>query len=177
MMFLKELALAGSEGVAAIVLAVISVFMGLFVIFVFFGLGIYIYSSFAYMTIAKKAKHDKPWLAWIPLVGKPLLSANIAKMDWWPILFLGGILLYSIPVFGFFLGYAFVLTFLVFFFIWRWKMYEKVGHPGWFSLMFLLPVVGHVLLGIVAWSKENIIEPANQRKNQKTTASKTKTKK
>lgn len=146
------------DAIGQIFAVIISVFLAVFFIAFILIIGIYIYSSLAYMAIGKKAKDEKSWLAWIPVVGKPLLTARIAKMQWWPVLFLLGYFLYFIPVVGVFLGYASILAFTVFFFIWRWKAYEKVGHPGWFSLLFLVPFVGYIFLGIVAWSKENTIE-------------------
>jgi len=126
--------------------------------------GIYVYSSLAYMKIGQKAKEEKAWLAWIPLVGKPLLTARIAKMPWWPLLLLLGGVFAVIPIFGTFISVGSSVAFTVFFFIWRWKTYERVGHPGWFSLFFLIPLIGYIFLGIVAWSKKSIIEPIKRKK-------------
>ncbi len=173
-LFLEELALDSSEalaeqGVEAIggVLGLIfSILFAMVAVVFFVAIGIYVYSSFAYMEIGKKAKHKNPGIAWIPFVGKPLLTSQIAKMPWWPVLFLLGGIFIFIPIVGVFIYYASMVAFTVFFFIWRWKAYEKVGHPGWFSLIFLIPIVGYVFLGIVAWSKENIIEPIKPRKKK-----------
>ncbi len=170
-LFLQELTLDLSEvftgdAIAGIIALIFSIILGaLFVSFLFI-IGIYVYSSFAYMKIAEKAKDEKVWLAWIPIVGKPLLTSRIAKMPWWPILFLLGGIFMFVPVFGTIVCWASSITFTVFFFIWRWKTYEKIGHPGWFSLLFLLPLVGYIFLGIVAWNKENIIEPIKPRKKK-----------
>ena len=159
-----DLSDVGSEAVAGILAAIFSVLLGMFFVAFFFIIGIYVYSSFAYMEIGKKAKHKNPGIAWIPIVGKPLLTSQIAKMPWWPVLFLAGFIFAWIPFVGIFITYGSSVAFTVFFFIWRWKTYEKVGHPGWFSLFFLVPVVGYVFLGIVAWSKENIIEPIKKKR-------------
>ena len=148
-----------SEALGGVVGAVVAVMLAVLAVLFLLMVGIYIYGSCAYMSIAKKAKDDQPWLAWIPIVGKPLLTARIAKMPWWPLLFLLGYFFYAVPFIGPVIGYASLITFTVFFMIWRWKTYEKIGHPGWYSLLFLVPLVGYVFLGIVAWSKENIIEP------------------
>ena len=161
-----------SEGVSAIlgdaiggmIGAIFTILLGFIFLVFIFTIGIYIYTSLAYMTIGKKAKDEKAWLAWIPIVGKPLLTARISKMQWWPVLLLLGGVFSFIPVAGMFISYASFLTFTVFFYIWRWKTFEKVGHPGWFVLFFLIPIVGYVFLGIVAWSKENIIEPVKRKK-------------
>jgi hypothetical protein len=159
---LTELGITGAEGFGEVIALVLSlVFAFMFFAFIV-SVGVYVYSSLAYMTIGKKGKDEKPWLAWIPVVGKPLLTMRMSGMPWWPMLFLLGIFLFPIPFVGVFLGYGAILAFTVFTYIWRWKAYEKVGHPGWFSLLFLVSVVGLVFLGIVAWSKENVIEPVKK---------------
>lgn len=143
--------------------AVVAVLIAFFFFIMFLLVAVYVYSSFAYMAIAKKAKHPLPGLVWIPLVGKPLVTSQIAKMHWWPILFLGlGVLTFN--EFGIVLFWMGMIALEVFIYIWRWKTYEVVKHPGWFSLLFLFPVVGLVFLGIVAWSKEGSIEPIKKRK-------------
>ncbi len=117
---------------------------------------IYIYSTIAMMAIAKKANHPHPALVWIPLVGPLLVTSQIAKMPWWPILLLLGT---WIPI----AGYAFTLAFLIFSFIWIWKTFEAVNKPGWWVLLSLIPLVGTViyliLLGVAAWSKDNQTSP------------------
>ena len=167
---LETLSLEASEifeamdEVVVLLVAIFSIIIGtLFMVFLFV-VGIYVYGSFAYMAIGKKAKDKKAWLAWIPIVGKPLLVSRIAKMPWWPVLFLLGGIFIFVPVFGIVVCWMSSITFAVFFLIWRWKTYEKIGHPGWFSLLFLIPILGYVFLGIVAWNKENTIEPVKKRK-------------
>ena len=81
-LFLVDLSLMGSEAVGGIIAAVLSILLAMFVVIFFFAVGIYVYGSLAYMKIGQKAKDEKAWLAWIPLVGKPLLTARIAKMPW-----------------------------------------------------------------------------------------------
>jgi hypothetical protein len=85
-------------------------------------------------------------------------------MPWWPLLLLLGGVFAAIPIFGTFILLGSSIAFSVFFFIWRWKTYERVGHLGWFSLFFLVPIVGYIFLGIVAWSKESVIEPIKHKK-------------
>lgn len=135
-------------------------------------LAIYIYSSFAFMAIAKKAKHPKPWLAWIPWIGKPLLTSQIAKMHWWPILFIIPmfVALTFLPVAPILsiiliiLAIPFSIVLFVFYIIWQWKTFEAVGHPGWFVLFIFVSIVYFVFLGIVAWSGKNIIEQKRARR-------------
>lgn len=138
--------------------AIIGFIITMIAIFFILMIGVYVYSSFAYMRIAQKAKHPSPGIAWIPIVGKPLVCVQISKMDWRPMLLLLGSFVFVFPYIGPFLAWGCWIAFSVFFYIWRWKTYEVVKHPGWYSLMFLLPVVGYVFLGIVAWSKEDEIE-------------------
>jgi uncharacterized membrane protein YhaH (DUF805 family) len=124
--------------------------LGLFAAFAMFffilAIIVYLYSSFAYMAIAKKAKYPSPGIAWIPLVGPAIITAKTAQMHWWPILLLIGVF---IP----FIGGLFSLAFAVFSIIWLFKTYEKIGKPGWWAIMMIIPIVGLVFLGIAAWSK------------------------
>lgn len=191
--FLQELALRGVED-AELSLSQSApesgflIFLLIFLIFPkIFG---YVYTSIAYMFIGKKAKDKKPWFAWIPLVGKPLLTSRIAKMHWWPILscflgiffYIGGFLslfylsdnspLASIILFllAIFLGISCIIFFIVFLFIWRWKTFEAVGKPGWWVLLILVPFVGNIIffifLGIAAWSQEDKIEQIKKRRKK-----------
>ena len=164
-LFLEELGLdvaeifGGSDVAGNIIPLLISAILIISVVLFIIWIGIYVYSSLAYVAIGKKAKHKSPGIAWIPFVGKPLLTSQISEKPWWPILFLIGCFFTAIPLLGGAISSAFLITFSVFFLIWNWKTYEKVGHPGWFALLFLVPIVGYVFLGIVAWSKESVIEP------------------
>jgi hypothetical protein len=110
---------------------------------------VYVYSSLATMYLAKKIGTKNPWLAWIPVANLYLIS-QMAGMPWWPILFLIGCFIPGI-------GALFAIALLVFFYIWFWKIFEKVGKPGWWILLLLIPAVGQiiylVLLGVAAWGK------------------------
>ena len=101
----------------------------------------YVYFALAWSTIAKKLKHKKPWLAWIPF-------ANLAMM-----LQLGGfhwalIFILLIPI----LGWIAVFVLLI---IATWRIFEKRKYPGWFSLSMIIPKLGIILyliaVGFVAW--------------------------
>ena len=102
---------------------------------------VYIYTAWAWYTIARKLKHKNPWLAWIPF-------ANIAMM-----LQLGGfhwawVFLALIPILGWIALFVLVV-------IATWRIFERRGYPGWFSLSLVIPKVGAILylvaLGFVAW--------------------------
>lgn len=120
------------------------VLAGLGVLMAMVFLGIYIYSSIAWMTIAKKLKHKHSWLAWIPI-------ANIAM-----ILQLGGfnwklIFLIFVPILGWIALFVLVI-------IATWRIFEKRHYPGWFSLSMVIPRLGVVLyliaIGLAAWKKK-----------------------
>ncbi len=148
-----------SEEGFAIVVTVLS--MLLFIVLMQFSLAIYIYSSFAYMSLAKKTKTEPIWLAWIPIVRYYLIS-KIAKMPWWPILFLIGCAV-PYPM----IGLASMVAFSVFFVIWSWKIFERVGRPGWWALLMIIPVAGpiifFVLIGIAAWGKAPKARPVRKK--------------
>jgi hypothetical protein len=111
------------------------------VVLVLLLIALYVYFALAWMTIARKLKYKRAWLAWIPI-------ANLAMM-----LQLGGfhwawIFLILIP----FLGWIAVAVLVI---ISTWKIFEKRKYPGWFSLSIIIPQVGIILymiaIGFVAW--------------------------
>lgn len=124
---------------------------GIIVLVAIVSIGIYIYTSFAYMAIGRKAKLNAPGLAWIPGVGPLIVAFQTSKMHWWPWLLLIGFL---IP----FVNFIAPLVFAVFAIIWQWKMLEAIKKPGWWILLVLIPGLGIliwlILLGIAAWSKK-----------------------
>jgi hypothetical protein len=114
--------------------------------------GLWIYTSLAFVAIGKRAKLKSvsPNLAWIPFVGPAIVSNRIAKMHWWPFLLLIGCI---IP----FVNWMFMIAFTVFFTIWMWKTFEAVKRPGWWAIFALIPIlqiVYIVLIGVAAWAKK-----------------------
>jgi TctA family transporter len=104
-------------------------------------LGIYVYFSMAWMNIAQKLKYKKAWLAWIPFANIAMIF-QLAGIHWaWIFLFL-------IPVFGWIalFGMTIVAT---------WTIFEKRKFPGWLSLFQFIPLVYLVIIGFVAWYKQN----------------------
>ncbi len=153
--------------------------LGLFGVFFFFIIifiiASYIYMAIAFVKIAKKTKTEKGWMAWIPFIGPSLLSAKIAKMHWWPILFLFAGAISMIIGFLFIqsgvdpstlfyvfivLGILLLIPLSVYSIIWGWKVFEAVGRPGWWIILSLIPYVGGILylifLGIAAWDNNKI---------------------
>lgn len=122
-------------------------FAGAFLAFAMFmfliAVAIYVYGALAWMTIAKKLKYDKPWLAWIPIANMFLLPI-LAKKPWpW----------------GFILLVPFVN--IVFAIIWLWNIFEQRKYPGALSLIAIAAVIPFiswlggiamlVVIGLVAW--------------------------
>lgn len=121
--------------------------LGIFIVLILVAL--YVYFAFAWMTIAKKMKHKRPWLAWIPF-------ANISL---W--LQLGGF--HWAWVFLIVIPYAGTIAVGVLGIISHWRVFNKLKYPEWLSLVLVLsfiPVVGFIgtlayaiIIGIVAWNK------------------------
>ncbi len=109
-----------------------------------FLLGLYVYTSFAYMYIGKKAKVSNPLLAWVPRFGPSIIAYKASKMHWWPWLLL---IAYFIPYFLFFVAPIFLIIRI----IWTWKMFEVIKKPGWWALLTLIPIVNLIIIGIAAW--------------------------
>ena len=134
-----------NEVLAGVVGAALATFI---IIAIIVFIAIYVYFAAAWYTIAKRMKHKKPWLAWIPF-------ANIAL---W--LQLGGfhwawVFLVLIPIAGWIaLGVLFIIS--------NWKVFEKLKYPGWLSLSPLLGIIVGglgtiaygVVIGFVAWKKK-----------------------
>ena len=120
--------------------------MGMLIFVLIASVALWLYSSFVFMAIAKKAKYASAGLAWIPVIGPLIVTNRISGMHWWPILLIIGVF---IPV----IGGLFSLALTVFFIIWLYKTFEVIGKPGWLAILMIVPVVNLVILGIVAWGK------------------------
>lgn len=158
MLFLDPIAIdadasAAFGGLLAGLMAFIFIIWLVFLVLTF---AVYIYTALAYYAIAKKTKTKNPWLAFIPIANIYLMS-KIAKKHWWPILLLISYPLMLIPPIGIFIMAIGMIVFCVFWFIWLWNIFERVGRPGWWALLFLIPLIGPViwlvLLGVAAWGK------------------------
>ncbi len=132
--------------------------VGLGLISIVISIASYVYFALAYMSLAKKTKTEPAWLAWVPIANLYLIS-QMAKMHWWPILLILGVIIPVINVFA-------MIALMVFTVIWDWKIFERVGRPGWWAITIIIPIVGWitfaVLLGVAAWGKSKEI-PASPR--------------
>ena len=154
MIFLQELTAFGGSadpavagGLAGGLLALILTMLWFFMII---SIGLWVYTSFAFMAIAKKAKYSSPGIAWIPGIGPMIIAYKTSGMHWWPWLLIIG---FFIP----FVNIIAMIVFLVYSIIWTWKLFETIGKPGWWAIAPIIPIVGGiaylVFIGIAAWSK------------------------
>ncbi|MFA7707377.1 MAG: hypothetical protein WCX73_00335 [Candidatus Pacearchaeota archaeon] len=107
-------------------------------------IGVYIYFSLAWYTIAKKLKYKKPWLAWIPIINIGMFL-QLGKFNWaWAFLIF-------IPFFGW-------VALFVLLVIATWRICEKRKYPGWFSLSLIIPDIGIIFylvaIGFLAWGRK-----------------------
>ena len=113
------------------------------------GIGLYLYMSFAFYSLAKKNKQNSPGLAWIPGIGPLIIAYRASGMHWWPWLLFIGIIIPIVNVIA-------MVIFAVYSIIWTWKLFEAVDKPGWWAIFSVIPILNIVylvLLGIAAWSK------------------------
>src|SRR3989344_4204233 len=95
-LFLQSLAVDSSDAPPLVFLATIFGILGIFAFMLLAGL--YLYISFAYHLIGKKARLKHPGLAWIPIVGPLIIAYQISKMPYWPWFLIIG---FFIPLLGF----------------------------------------------------------------------------
>ena len=126
-------------------------FAAFFVFGLILMLAIYVYTSYAWMTILQKTGYHTPWLAWIPIANMvPLLEEGGFNWKW--------IFLVLVP----FVGWLAVGVMAI---IGVWKIFEKRNYPGWLSLVPLgsmIPLINWIaspatliILGVVAWKDKN----------------------
>lgn len=116
------------------------------------AIAVYIYTSWATMTIARRTKTPHAWLAWIPIANIYLLI-QIAKLPWWWFLVALALTLLS-PLNT--IGIIFSLALLGLSIWWWWRIAENRNKPGWWGLMVaLIPLVNLVFIGLIAWTLDS----------------------
>jgi len=138
-----------AEILAGGVLGGVLVALGIFLFLI--AIAVYIYFAFAWMTIAKKLKYDKPWLAWIPVANIAMILQLGRKFHW------AFVFLALIPIFGW-------MVLLALSIISVWIIFEKLKYPGWLSLAPVIDfipgisglgtIASMIVIGIVAWKKD-----------------------
>ena len=107
---------------------------GTFIFFLLIIAAIYVYTALAVQTIAEKTNTENPWLAWIP-IANIILLLNIAKKPiWW-------IVLCFIPL----------VNIIIFIMVWM-AVAEARGKPGWVGVLLIVPVLGALMPGYLAWA-------------------------
>lgn len=105
-----------------------------FLVFLVFGLAMYVYFALALSTIATKTHTENAWLAWIP-IANIVLMLNIAKKPiWW-------IILFFVPL------VSIVIAIIVFM-----AIAEARGKPSWWGILMIVPVVNFIVPGYLAWA-------------------------
>ncbi len=107
------------------------------------ALVVYIITSFCFMIIAQKTNTEGAWMAWFPVLNLFLMS-RIACSQWWPLLsvVLAIIFLLEGMEFLFLLSLLFLSINII---LWEWRIFERLGFPGWWVLSFLVPVFGQFI--------------------------------
>ena len=120
--------------------SLMALFAGILVFVIVFFIAIYIYMALALMAIAKRTGTPNGWLAWIPIANVYLMLQIAGISGWWTL----GILATFIPV----VGTLAVVAGSVYVY---WMISEKVGRPGWWGILMILPIVNFIILGMLAW--------------------------
>lgn len=107
----------------------------------------YVYFALALMTIAKKTNTPNAWLAWIPIANVYLMTQVAELPAWWTL----AILLALIPV----VGPAVVVVISAY---WWWKISERLGKPGWWGILTIIPIVNFVIMGMLAWGNTKLVK-------------------
>lgn len=116
---------------------------GLILVFFTLLILVYVYTSFALMTLAKRLKTENAWLAWIPLANVYLIT-QIAKKEWWwtLIMIFAGV----VP----FIGWLFSVGATIYMY---YLIAERRKYPGWSAILMIIPFVNLIYLGFLAWGK------------------------
>lgn len=146
--------LASNEEVTAAFLGSIAFISSFFLIFLFLGLGTYIFYALALMTLAKRLDYDNSWFAWIPILNIALLF-KIGDMN--PLF----VLLILVPGVGGLL--ITVITVIA-----MMNICEKRGYEKLLGLLNLVPIANIILIGVLAWG-ENNTKPSHQTQDNITT--------
>ena len=110
--------------------------------FIVFGIILYVYTALVLMAIAKKLNVPNGWLAWIPIANIYLMTQLAGLPGLWTLI----ILVSFIPFVG---GLALMVVLIW----WYWRICEKLGKPGWWAILTMIPIVNFVIMGILAWGQ------------------------
>lgn len=94
------------------------------------------------MAIAKKLNVPNGWLAWIPFANIYLMTQLAGLSGLWTLIVLAGL----IPFVG-------IIALMVVMIWWQWRICERLGKPGWWGILMVVPVMNIIIVGILAWGK------------------------
>jgi hypothetical protein len=104
------------------------------------GFGMYIFTSLALMTIAKRLNYENGWFAWIPILNI-VLMLKMGDMNPWLVL------LMLIPGLG---GLAIAIITIIA----LMNICEKRGYDKLLGLLSIIPIANLVLIAMLAWGKK-----------------------
>jgi hypothetical protein len=133
--YVEDVAELGAAATALGMVASIFSLVGV-VFLVPLGLIVYIFTSVAYMNIAKKLNVENTWFAWIPIL-RCVQRFQIAGMSGWLTL------LMIIPLVNTILAIIALM-----------KTCERRGMDKLLGLLGLIPVANWILIGVLAWKKD-----------------------
>ncbi len=127
-------------------------FFSIVLLAVLFFVGVYVFHSFAFMSIAGRSNLKFPRLAWIPIFGPLIVMYHVSKMHWWPWVVIGLSVILSFftslnSMFGVFNVVLFFVVFVIVI-IWLWKTFVAMRRPGWWSLVLVLLLFNVLALAI-----------------------------
>jgi hypothetical protein len=105
------------------------------------GIGSYVYMGITLSKIGKKLNYEKTWFAWVPILNF-VMMLQLADLSPWLIL------LGLVPVVN-------GIAMLVLSVITMMNICEKLGKDKLLGLLVLVPIGNLVLLGILAWGKDD----------------------
>ncbi len=92
--------------------------------------------------LAKKTSTLHRWMAWIQFFNVYLMTQIAGVSGWWTVAFF----MVFIPLIGS------LVVLVVSVYLW-WKIAERVGRPGWWAILMMVPVVNFIVMGMLAWGK------------------------
>jgi hypothetical protein len=105
------------------------------------GIGSYVYMGITLSKIGKKLNYEKTWFAWVPILNF-VMMLQLADLSPWLIL------LGLVPIVN-------GIAMLVLSVITMMNICEKLGKDKLLGLLVLVPIGNLVLLGILAWGKDD----------------------
>ena len=109
---------------------------GFTTVFLVIAVGMYVFFALCLYLIAKKLDVAEAWAAWIPIIQVWPFLSSAGKPCWWVIFLL-------IPFVNAIVG------------VYLWMcIAENLGRNKWLGLLMLLPIINFVLIGALAFTKE-----------------------